>query len=45
MFSRLQITLAQLKAGTNSEKLKNEVKQLIYLLYCSKHYPKQSIII
>ena len=45
MLSRLQITLAQLKAGTNSEKLKNEVKQLFYLLYCSKYYPKQSIII
>ena len=25
MFSRLKITLAQLKAGKNSEKLKNEV--------------------
>ena len=26
MLSRLQITLAQLKAGTNSEKLENEVR-------------------
>ena len=27
MFSRLPITLAQLKAGNNSEKLKNEIRQ------------------
>ena len=27
MFSRLSITLAQLKAGNNSEKLKNEITQ------------------
>ena len=29
MLSRLPITLAQLKAGNNSEKLKNEVRQLL----------------
>ena len=34
--SRLTITLAQLKAGNNSEKLKNEIKQLLYSLYSSK---------
>ena len=28
MLSRLSITLAQLKAGNNSEKLKNEIRQL-----------------
>ena len=28
MLSRLSITLAQLKAGSNSEKLKNEIKKL-----------------
>ena len=33
MLSRLPITLAQLKAGNNSEKLKNEIRQLIYSLY------------
>ena len=33
MFSRLPITLAQLKAGNNSEKLKNEIRQLLYSLY------------
>ena len=27
MLSRLPITLAQLKAGNNSEKLKNEIRQ------------------
>ena len=29
MFRRLPITLAQLKAGNNSEKLKNEIRQLL----------------
>ena len=33
MLSRLPITLAQLKAGNNSEKLKNEVRKLLYSLY------------
>ena len=33
MLSRLPISLAQLKAGNNSEKLKNEIKQLFYSLY------------
>ena len=28
MLSRLPITLAQLKAGNNSEKLKNEIRQI-----------------
>ena len=31
--SRLPITLAQLKAGNNSEKLKKKIKQLLYSLY------------
>ena len=34
MLSRLPITLAQLKAGNNSSKLKNEIRQLLYSLYC-----------
>ena len=29
MLSRLPISLAQLKAGNNSEKLKNEIRQLL----------------
>ena len=36
MLSRLPITLAQFKAGNNSEKLKNEIRQL-YSLYRSKN--------
>ena len=36
MLSRLPITLAQLKAGNNSKKLKNEIRQLLYSLYRSK---------
>ena len=41
MISRLPITLAQLKAGSNSEKLKNEIRQLLYSLYRSKNMTKQ----
>ena len=37
MRSRLPITLAQLKAGNNSEKLKNEIRELLYSLYRSKN--------
>ena len=33
MLSRLPITLAQLDAGNNSEKLKNKIRQLVYSLY------------
>ena len=36
ILNRLPITLAQLKAGNNSEKLKNEIRQLLYSLYRSK---------
>ena len=31
--SRLPISLAHLKAGNTSEKLKNEIRQLLYSLY------------
>ena len=41
MLSRLSISLAQLQAGNNSEKLKNEIRQLLYSLYCSKNMTKQ----
>ena len=41
MLSRLPITLAQLKAGNNSEKLKNEIRQILYSLYRSKNMTKQ----
>ena len=33
MIIRLPILLAQLKAGNNSEKLKNEIRQIVYTLY------------
>ena len=41
MLSRLPISLAQLKAGNNSEKLKNEIRQILYSLYRSKKLTKQ----
>ena len=41
ILSRLPITLAQLKAENNSEKLKNEIRQLLYSLYRSKKLTKQ----
>ena len=41
MLSRLPIALAQLQAGNNSNKLKNEIRQLLYSLYCSKNMTKQ----
>ena len=40
MLSRLPISLAQIQAGNNSEKLKNEIRQLLYSLYCSKNMTK-----
>ena len=40
ILSRLPITLAQLKAGNNSEKLKNEIRELFYSLYRSKKLTK-----
>ena len=36
MLSRLPITLAQLRAGNNSEKFKNEIRELLYSLYRSE---------
>ena len=41
MISRLPISLAQLEAGNNSGKLKNEIRQLLYSLYRSKNMTKQ----
>ena len=41
MLSRLPITLAQSKAGNNSEKLKNKIRQLLYSLQISKKLTKQ----
>ena len=36
MLSRIPNSLAQLKAGNNLKKLKNEARQLLYSLYRSK---------
>ena len=41
MLSRLPITLAQLKAGNNSQKLVNEITELLYFFYCSKKLTKK----
>ena len=41
MLSRLPFTLAQLKAGNNSEKLKKEIRKLLCFLYRSKNMTKQ----
>ena len=40
MLSRLPISLAQLKAGNNSQKSKNEIRQLLYSLYRSEELSK-----
>ena len=40
MITRLRILLAQLKAGNNSQKLKNEIRQIVYSLYRSKNMSK-----
>ena len=41
ILSRLPISLAQLQAGNNSQKLKNERGQLLYPLCSSKNMTKQ----
>ena len=41
MLRRLPTSVAQLKAGNNSEKLKSEIRQLLYSLYISKNLTKQ----
>ena len=41
MLSRLPVSSAQLNARNNSEKLKNEIRELLYSLYRSKKPTKQ----
>ena len=41
MLQRLQIALAQVKAGTNSESLFNEIRQIVCSLYQSKQITKK----
>ena len=40
MLARLPISLAQVQAGNNSQKRKNEIRQLLYSLYRSKKISK-----
>ena len=40
MLNRLPILLAQKEAGNNSNKLKNETRQILYSLYRSKELTK-----
>ena len=40
MLKRLPIALAQIKAGNNSERLLNEIRQIVYYLYRSKKITK-----
>ena len=41
MLQRLPVALAQVKAGNNSEKLLNEIRQIIYSLYQAKEITKK----
>ena len=41
MLSRLPVSLAHLKLEKNSEKCKNEIRQLLYSLYRSNKLTKQ----
>ena len=41
MLNRVPIALAQLQAGNNANKLKNEIRQLLYSLYRSKNMTEQ----
>ena len=41
MLKRLPIALAQIKAGSNSESLLNEIRQIVYSLYRSKEITKK----
>ena len=40
LLTRLPILLAHKKAGNNSQKLKNEIRQIIHFLYQSKNMSK-----
>ena len=41
MLQRLPIALAQVKAGNNSERLLNEIRQIVFSLYQSKQITKK----
>ena len=44
MLNRLPIALAQFQAENNSNKLKNEIRQLLCSIYCSKNMTEQVYI-
>ena len=44
MLQRLLIALAQIKAGSNSQSLLNEIRQIVYCLYQSKEITKKCIM-
>ena len=41
MLQRLQIAIAQVKAGNKSEKLLNEIRKIIYSLYQAKEIARK----
>ena len=41
LLTRLPILLAQIKSGNNSYKLKNEIRQILYLLYQRNNITKK----
>ena len=41
MLQRLPIALAQVKAGNNTERLLNEIRQIFYSLYQSRQITKK----
>ena len=41
MLQRLPIALAEIKVGSNSENLLNEIRQIVYSLYQSKQITKK----
>ena len=41
ILQRLPVALAQVKAGNNSKKLLNEIRQIVYSLYRSKQITKK----
>ena len=43
MLNRLPISLAQLNTGYNQEKLKNEIRKLLYSLYRQENLQETSI--
>ena len=43
MLQRLQIALAQVKAGNTSENLLNEIRQILYSLYQAKEVIKKKV--